>query len=357
MSAAPSARPPRVSVVMPIYKVEAYVEASVRSVLRQSLEDFELIGVDDASPDGSAARFLACGDARLRIVRHESNRGLAAARNSGMAAARGQYVALLDSDDLATPLRLARQVAFLDRNSDVVLCGGHMRFIDPSGRAYGRVHRAECDSERIAPSLALRNPFFVSTVMFRRSLAQRIAYRTDFAMAEDYEFYLRAAQFGRLANLDALLLLYRQHPASLTSTRPALMAQFVERIQRRQLFEFGVVPNARQMALHRHLTQLNLPPAESTLEELEDWLQHLLARVRAARGEAPAWPVVLGNAWFEVCSHASSLGAPAWRRYWRSPLSAAARPPRLRLAKFWTKAMLRIDRAWLARRPIVGLPR
>ncbi len=338
---------PRVSVVMPIYKVAEYVDAAVRSVLTQSFGDFELIGVDDASPDDSAERFLATRDPRLRIVRHPVNRGLAAARNTGIEAACGEYVALLDSDDIALPDRLGRQVAFLDRSPRFVLCGGHMQFMDAAGRPYGRVHRAELRPNRIVPLLAMRNTFFVSTVMFRRPLAAQVRYRTDLPMAEDYAFYVDAARVGDLANIDALLLHYRHHPASLTSTRPALMMSCVAQIHAWQLASFGIEPTERELQLHGHLSRLDLPHDEKLLVEVEAWLVRLLqASVPGATAES--WAGVLGDAWFEVCSAASSLGPSAWRHYWRSPLARHALPGWKRQAKFATKVALRLDRRSMA---------
>ena len=93
---------PAISVIVPVYNVERYVESSVRSVLDQTFGDFELIVVDDASPDNSIeiVERLAKSDARIKIVRHEFNRGLGAARNTGMLYARGKYIAFVDSDDL-----------------------------------------------------------------------------------------------------------------------------------------------------------------------------------------------------------------------------------------------------------------
>jgi hypothetical protein len=341
---------------MPIYKVAKYIEASVLSVLRQSFVDFELIGVDDASPDDSAQRFLDMRDPRLRLIRHPVNRGLAAARNTGIAAARGEYIALLDSDDIALSGRLARQVAFLDRSPRVVLCGGHMQFMDPAGRPLGSVHRAELRSDRIVPLLALRNAFFVSAVMFRRALATQVRYRTELPMAEDYAFYVDAARVGQLANIDALLLHYRQHPTSLTSTRPALMMSCVGQIHRSQLQAIGIVPSDRELQLHGHLSRLDLPTETRLLDEVEGWLLRLL-QGRTAGGSLAAWRGVLGDAWFEVCSAASSLGPCVWQRYWRSPLARYAQAGWTRQAKFAAKSALRLDRRSLARRNAVAAMR
>lgn len=124
---------PRVSVVMPVYNVSAYVGMAVRSVLEQSFEDFELIIVDDGGTDDSVAICRSFSDRRIRIV-SQRNRGLAGARNTGIAIARGAYIALIDSDDIWTREKLAVHVAHLDANPDVGASYGGAELIDEQNR-------------------------------------------------------------------------------------------------------------------------------------------------------------------------------------------------------------------------------
>jgi len=109
---------PTVSVVMPVYHVEKYVAEAIRSVLSQTYTDLELIIVDDGGRDGSIAICESFDDPRIRILRQE-NRGLAGARNTGIAAARGRYVALIDSDDVWEVEKLALHVAHLDGDATI----------------------------------------------------------------------------------------------------------------------------------------------------------------------------------------------------------------------------------------------
>jgi len=112
---------PRVSVVIPVYGVEQFVEAAVRSVLKQSFDDFEVIIVNDKSPDRSLEICESIEDPRIRIVTHQENRGLAGARNTGIRLAKGQYIGLLDSDDLWEKGKLQAHVDHLDANPLVAL--------------------------------------------------------------------------------------------------------------------------------------------------------------------------------------------------------------------------------------------
>lgn len=106
---------PLVSVIMPLYNCERYVREAVDSVLAQTYGNLELIVVDDCSSDASPQIIELYGDSRIRLLRHEVNRGAAAARNTAIEHARGDYIAFLDSDDAWYPDKLEKQMAFMDR--------------------------------------------------------------------------------------------------------------------------------------------------------------------------------------------------------------------------------------------------
>lgn len=125
---------PLVSVVMPVFNVAAFVAQAVESVLAQSFKDFELIVVDDCSPDNSIAIVEAFNDPRIRIVRHTKNRGLAGARNSGIRTAKGEYIAFLDSDDTWAPEKLALHMAHFERCPKVGVSFSRSVFMAADGR-------------------------------------------------------------------------------------------------------------------------------------------------------------------------------------------------------------------------------
>ena len=127
---------PAISVVMPIYNVEDYVAEAVQSVLDQSFDDFELICVDDGGPDRSMQIVREFSDPRIRIV-CQPNRGLAGARNTGIAHARGELVALLDSDDRWHKDKLMLHFIHLTANPDVGVSYTGSRFIDANGAVMG----------------------------------------------------------------------------------------------------------------------------------------------------------------------------------------------------------------------------
>lgn len=194
--------PPTVSVVIPAYNREATLGRAMDSVLAQTLADLELIVVDDASTDGTARVAAGYADPRVRLLRHDANRRAAAARNTGIRAARGRYVAFLDSDDAWFPDKLAVQVADLEAAPPDVgaSCTGY-RIVDGK-RTYDKV-----------PTLLTYRQIFMgcdlgpgSTLMVRRTVFDRVGLNDEgFYRYEDWDWVLRYARAFRMGLVPAPL--------------------------------------------------------------------------------------------------------------------------------------------------------
>src|SRR5262249_27061073 len=141
---------PKVSVAIPVYNREKYIAQAIDSILAQTFTDFEILIIDDGSTDSSVAIARSYSDPHIRLVCHATNSGVAVARNSAIAHARGEYLAFLDSDDWAYPQRLAKQVAFLDRHPDYAAVGAWIEWMDTDGRPFGRTKRKPTSPEDIA---------------------------------------------------------------------------------------------------------------------------------------------------------------------------------------------------------------
>lgn len=199
---------PRVSIVMPVYNVERYIAEAIDSVLAQTFDDWELLIIDDGGSDRSIDIAAEYCDPRIRIIA-QRNRGLAGARNTGIAYARGDYVALLDSDDRWLPEKLALHVIHLDADQlvDVSYCAS--RFIDGEGNPLRQTQTPQLHD--ITPQLILcRNPVGNgSAAVIRRSLLDLVAFphpdepgRTcwfdeSFRQSEDIEMWVRLALQGQ----------------------------------------------------------------------------------------------------------------------------------------------------------------
>lgn len=194
---------PRVSVVIATYNGERYISDAVRSVLAQSLRDFELIVVDDGSTDGTGACVQAFSDPRLQYVR-QANRGPSAARNNGIGRARGEWVAFLDCDDLWKPDKLTAQLARVAHDSSVGLVYSGAVTVDETGRELG-VLRPILEGDALgALLLGNRITGSASSAMVRRDLlSAHGAWRDDLWYGEDWELWLRIASRSRIAKVDA----------------------------------------------------------------------------------------------------------------------------------------------------------
>ncbi len=213
---------PRISVVMPVYNVEAYIAEAVRSVLAQKFEDFELVVVDDGGDDASVQIARSFDDPRIRIVSQE-NRGLAAARNTGIAHSQAPYIALLDSDDRWHCDKLLLHYAHLQASPQIGVSYSGSRLIDQHGATMSVAMRPKLKDVR-AKDILCRNPVGNgSAAVIRRAALDRASFahpdepgRTcwfdeSFRQSEDIELWVRLVTQHdvEFEGLDALLTDYR----------------------------------------------------------------------------------------------------------------------------------------------------
>lgn len=219
---------PRVSVVLPVYNGEDYIEAAIQSVLDQTFTDFECVIIDDGSKDATGAILRAAQkrDPRIRVISRE-NRGIVPSLNEGLEAARADLIARFDGDDLMVADRLERQVAFLDAHPDHVLVGGQILLIDPKGRPLTEIPLPLDDTTIVKSMLGGTTALAHPAVMFRRAKALEIdGYSEVYVVGEDVDFFLRLSEVGKCANLPQRVLLYRLHAKSISHQSAQAQADF-----------------------------------------------------------------------------------------------------------------------------------
>lgn len=214
-------RKPMVSAVMAVFNAEEFLSQSIESILTQSYEDFEFIIADDGSTDRSwdiISKYQK-SDARICPIRLKSNQGVAKASNVGLQAARGKYIARMDSDDISLPNRFSAQVDFLEANLDIGILGGRMQCIDVTGRLLGLLP-ITLGNLNIHWSFLFENPLNNPTIMFRKFFVDEyeLRYNSSIQRGSDYDFISRLLLITKGENLPEVLLHYRLHPKSLTYT-------------------------------------------------------------------------------------------------------------------------------------------
>jgi glycosyltransferase involved in cell wall biosynthesis len=222
-----SADTPRVSVVIPCYNGERFVSEAIESVLRQTWGDFELIVVDDGSADASVdiiKRYLV--DNRVRLIQHDSNHGIAAARNTGIRNATGKYIGFLDQDDLWRENKLAAQ---LDRSNYVDKDGPDVVFADVdiervgAGRRARRHIKVPVNIARLQPDELLSRLFLSDFISIGSALIRKECFETVGLLDEnirsgsdDFELFTRLAQRYRFVYVDKPLAIRRVHDENYT---------------------------------------------------------------------------------------------------------------------------------------------
>lgn len=211
---------PKVSVIMANYNSEKYIEKSMRSVLNQTFKSIELIIIDDCSKDQSKkiVKKLMKEDPRIKLIEQRKNQGAASARNVGLKIARGDYIIILDSDDIAEKNRVELQYNFLEKNENICIVGSSATIIDEKGNKIG-IFKKFNNPKKIKKKLEKNNTIVHPSIMFRNNC--HIYYREKFKTSEDYDMYLRViSENKKITNLENALTRYRINRNSLMSTNP-----------------------------------------------------------------------------------------------------------------------------------------
>src|SRR5574337_256903 len=318
---------PKVTVLTPVHNREQHVAAAIESVLAQSFADFELLLIDDGSTDNSVGIMrLYTTDPRVRLVCNEQNLGIPKTRNRGIDLARGEYIAMLDSDDWAYPTRLEKQVAFLDRHRDFAVVGAWTTDIDEKGRSLRRVNILPVLPGELQSRLLFSYCHHHSSIMARTAVLREYRYREQYAVCEDVDLFVRVAKNYKLGNLPNILLCRRVHGSGITREKAQVVKEKHLEIVSAQLAELGV--EFTPADLERHFLLLRMDRAQSTPDPTYlEWANAWLLKLQAANQHALRYPEralarVVGEIWFVVCWHAfASMGWSAWKQFWQSPLS------------------------------------
>ena len=212
---------PKVSVAMPVCANEQYVGEAISSILSQTFTDFELLLILDGATPAVKAVVSSFSDTRIRCINLPVNMGIASARNVGLSQAVGDYLAIMDSDDIALPTRLARQVEYLDANPGITAVGSQFVKLLSDGTT-SKVPYPLDDAQIKAKLLLVDNAIHNPTVTFRLNFSRqnRIRENENRRRDSDYDTWIEFARLGaNFANLPDELLIYRKHENNITQNR------------------------------------------------------------------------------------------------------------------------------------------
>jgi len=206
---------PKVTVLMPVYNSEKYLQKAIDSILNQTFTDFEFLIINDASTDNTAKIIKSYKDLRIKIITNKKNIGITKSLNLGLKISKGKYLARMDADDICLPNRLIKQVTFLDKNIACLLVAARVKTIGRKSDRYsqGLNDSRYLDYESIKNQLPERNCLAHSSIMARAPLVKKYQYDENLNSCQDYELWLRlCADNYRIEKINEILLYRRMKP-------------------------------------------------------------------------------------------------------------------------------------------------
>ncbi len=243
---------PKVSVIMPVYNREKYVSEAIESILNQTFTDFEFIIIDDGSTDSTAEIIKSFKDNRIQLINQYKNLGNYRARNDGMKVAQGKYICVMDSDDIALPNRIQKQLEFLEINTQIGICGSYVKIIDSD-----QILTVPEDYNKIKVWLMCNMTFIHPTIFIRAEFLKKfnLKYNDSYRYAGDYDFLVKAAHLFPVTNIPEVLLEYRKHSEQITNANKIEQGKIVYKTMINQLMYFK--KNVTDEEKNIHLSLIN----------------------------------------------------------------------------------------------------
>ena len=258
---------------MPVYNAGKYVGKSIESILSQTYTNLELIIVNDGSTDNSREVILSYKDPRIKYFENDSNLNIVKTRNRCISESSGEYIAVLDSDDIAFPDRLEKQLEFLEANPEYGMCGTYYHIINENNEYQSRIQVPLNDLDN-KTFLNFNVCFCHSTVMMRSELAKKIKYREGYDIIEDYEITYNISKIAKIANLPIYSTHYRVHGNNVTIAKKEKAQENRKKIDETVLTDLGIDFTQAELALHTNFISFNYEyfVLDSRYKELEKWL-------------------------------------------------------------------------------------
>ena len=309
---------PKVTVLMAVYNADAYLPSAIDSVLNQTLPDFELRIAYTASKDGSLETIEQYQDARIRVVPVEAPGNISAARNRALSTAEGEYVAVLDADDMAHPDRLRAQAAFLDQHPEATAVTAAYEIINERGTVLS-YQPVPHDSLSIRWGLLFGNNVGHSATMYRRNDAVAVGGYDDHVLAgEDYDLWVRLLSKGEIAPLSQPLMQWRRHERSLQLTEPAHVKEHLVWTVVRSIWRQTSLEISYSVAATLHRNRPQPAPNKESLQQafvaIENCWRCFAARKPAAALQSEHVAALAIHDLFRLARQNPGAYVEAWRR-------------------------------------------
>ena len=298
---------PLVTVLMPVYNGELYLREAIESILTQTFTNFEFLIINDGSTDNSENIINSYNDSRILYVKNESNFRLIETLNKGIELAKGKYIVRMDADDVSAPTRMEKQVAFMEKNEDVGLCGSWFT-------SFGDVQESVCkykeQHDEILFKMFYQCHFCHPSLIIRKKVFDdlEIPFEKQFIHAEDYELYFRLSTKWKFHNLQESLVKYRIHGLSVSRQNEKI--QLDHSLQIRKIFFslLGIDCSREELKAFEALNHQDYKGIKLSVQDVKLMLESLiLGNQKYKYIDTVFFEKEIKILWLSYCYHASTL--------------------------------------------------
>ena len=292
---------------MPVYNRQNYIKSSLESILNQTYKDFDFIIIDDGSTDRTVEIIEGYNDSRIKLIRNEKNRGIVYSRNRGLKHAKGKYIGMFDSDDIALPTKFEKQINFLEKNLDYGMVGSWVKWIDENGNLKEKGWKLPAPANEIPAIMLFRNYFVQSTVVIRKNVIPEGGYSQGFDVVEDSKMWFDVSLSHKVWNLQEYLLHYRVHSGNISTLGESAVGNS-NKLTEYKFLKLNIEPTEQETENHLLLRNSNRIESLKQLKEIENWLLKIyLNNKKQQLYDRKILKKILFNRWLKACYKARSL--------------------------------------------------
>lgn len=318
---------PKVSVLMPVYNAENYIEEAIDSILEQTFVDFEFLIFNDASTDKSLDIINKYDDSRIRLFDSPDNKGYVYHLNEGIKQATGEFIARMDNDDISLPTRFEKQVEFLEQNPNVGMCGTW--YAHEGGTYHGHLTKLPTNLEDINLLLLYANAFSHPSVMLRKQVLwdHNLQYKVQLMPSEDYALWVTLLDYCDLANIPEVLFKYRIHDNNASKkkktelqirNRAKYQLQHIKRV-----FQYADINNDEFILLQKFFSQ-TLEKNRKNIKQILQVLKKIKYCNKFDRVSQEQMKNFLNQKFFYLCTTSTHLGFWILGKYLKNDLKISS---------------------------------
>lgn len=316
---------PLVSILMPCYNAEKYVEESMNSILRQTYTNVEIIAINDCSTDRTKEilQVLAKGDSRITLVNNEKNLKLIETLNKGVSLCKGDYIARMDADDIALPTRIEKEVDFLERHKDHDIVSTLFYAFRSENPGKRDLHHSPLIDDELRAYMLFKSGICHPAVMIRKRVFTELGlkFESEYLHVEDYALWSEAIYKTKIANINEPLLLYRVHQSQVSSLNEDLQTENKKKVFKIHCRHLGLPIDDDFLDIYASVAEC--VPIQSSFKYLERCEAFMLDLIRLNREKhfcsSGYLECLLSIHWLRLCAN-SRLGLRVLGRLKKSSL-------------------------------------